>query len=270
MLPQFTIESELMNVTPGKYLLELHLLGLLLSMGLLAFPVDGNACHRGAPHGKDADCGGPPPPPPANEVTLSISYEFGTLDGSGDCTSPACVSTTVEAQGSVECGTTSCRFESTSVNQVFGLPASLRDLLFATEWRGTPLDPDNCFGSSDSNPAGGALIDNTILSLQRYNDGTTPWWASVGTRAFAIDGTEVRQHVFNFEGCGAGGNCGAFADGSMAGNYEGGELHSIYSHGNDRKFESIPCRCTKSNTPDCPDVVPSPTPQIRMTVSELP
>jgi hypothetical protein len=254
-----------------------NIFGKIITLGLvcsLAMGVayDAQACHRGQPHGKDTDCGEPPPPPPppAGDVTLAIAYEFGVQDVSGACASPQCISTTINAVGSVECGANDCTFQSTSVNQVFGLPSSLRDLLFATAWRGTALNPDACFGSSATDPVGGALIDSTVVTLQRFHDGATPWYASVGTRAFAIDGIEIRQHIFNFEGCGANGDCGTFSAGSMNGGYEGGELIRIDSHGNDKKFNSVPCRCTRSNTPNCPDDVPSPTPPIRMTVSEVP
>lgn len=227
---------------------------------------------------KPGPCSGPPQDRPAEcdddsssgeEVTLDILYEFGSLTG-GVCSSPDCIATPVTATGTVECGSHFCDFTSTSVVEFFGLPAGLRDLLFATEWRGTPLDPDQCFGSSSADPGSGvALIDNTFLFLRRFHDGETPWDAKVDAVAFDVDGAVLRDYAFNFRGCGASG-CGDFAPGSMVGSYEGGALISIGVSGNDKKLKSTPCRCTRSNTPDCPEDVPAPTPPIRITISEAP
>ena len=201
-------------------------------------------------------------------VTLDITYEFGALSNDV-CVAPDCVVTTITATAPLVCGTNSCEFKSTSVvDETFSLPAGLRDLLFATSWRGTPLDPDGCFGSSDADEVGTALIDGNIVFLRRYNDDATPWEASVGTWARDILDIEDRTHIFNFVGCGAE-SCGAFAPGSMEGIYEGGKLTRIDGPGNDRKFLSIPCRCTVSNTPDCPVDVPVPTPELRITVVDV-
>jgi len=217
-------------------------------------------------------------------VTSRFSkYEFGVPDADDKCTLPTCVSTTLWATAPVECGTNACSFTANAQDALFALPSGLRNLLSPpTEWRRTPLKPDNCFGSIYENPPLIAELgadenerDHNIVFLQRYNDGVTPWYASVGTFARDVDDFEDRPYIFNFEGCGEGG-CGAFPAGSMAGNYEGGELMRIDSHGNDKKSLSIPCRCTRSNTPNCPDDIvdafgePVPTPQIRITVIEVP
>jgi hypothetical protein len=210
-------------------------------------------------------------------ATLDITYEFGSLTD-GLCTeSPKCVSSTIRATGLIECGEISCEFKANADDALFELPSSLRNLLFATEWRRTPLNPDMCFGSSDFAPGIAVLGTSAetgrahnIVFLRWYSGGSSPWEASVGSFARDIDDLQDRQHIFNFEGCGAAGNCGNFDRGLMDGIYAGGELLRIDSHGNDRKFDSIPCRCTRSNTPDCPDEVPVATPQLRITVDELP
>ena len=241
----------------------LGILGLLF----LAIPSASFACHRGVPHGKETDCVAPPP---AGDVTLQITYEFGELTG-GLCTGSVCASTTITATGTVECGNNSCDFTSTSVDDFFQLPEGLRDLLFATNWRGTDLNPDECFGFDSSKEviSGTAHIkDGQILYLARYNDEATPWFASVGTWAMDTEGLEERKHIFNFEGCGPD-SCGAFEPGSMEGVYEGGKLKRIDGTGNDRKYLSIPCRCTISNTPDCPNDVPVPTPSMRIIVENV-
>ena len=237
-------------------------LGVICLLGL-AVPADGFACHKGEPHGKDTGCGSPPP---EGEVELEITYEFGEL--TVDCgTGPECVSTTITATGTVECDNLKCDFNSTSVYAPFDfdLPSGLWALLSETVWRGTPLDPDNCFGYAGADSAGTALIDNGVVFLRRFNNGATPWYASVGTWALDIKGSDPRQYDFNFEGCGET-SCGDFGPESMVGLYIGGALKAIGAHGNDRKFLSIPCRCTKSNTPDCPHLVPGGPPPIRIEV----
>lgn len=200
-------------------------------------------------------------------VTLEMTYEFGTLTN-GACTTPECVSTTITATGPVDCTNLYCDFNSTSAVENFGLPSGLRDLLFATEWRRTPLNPDQCFGSSQADPGGGfALVDNTFIFLRRFHDGVTPWSAKVDALGLDVDGEIVRDYAFNFEGCGPAG-CGDFASGSMEGEYIGGALKRIGVSGNDKKLKSVPCRCTSSNTPDCPGDVAVPIPPIRITVIE--
>ena len=241
-------------------------LGIVLSL-CLAGPTAGFACHKGGPHGQETSCDGSPPP--AGDITLDITYEFGALSNDV-CVAPDCVVTTITATAPLVCGTNSCEFKSTSVvDETFSLPAGLRHLLFETKWqRKQDLDPDGCFGSSDADEVGTALIDGNIVFLRRYNDDATPWEASVGTWARDILDIEDRTHIFNFVGCGAE-SCGAFAPGSMEGIYEGGKLTRIDGPGNDRKFLSIPCRCTVSNTPDCPVDVPVPTPELRITVVDV-
>jgi len=234
---------------------------------VLAMPVNSMACHHGTPHGQQTDCG--PTPPSPGEATYDITYEFGVLTG-GTCTAPDCVTTTVTATGTLECGNLYCLFHSTSVNDDFHLPSGLRNLIFATEWRGTPLNPDQCFGSSAGSPGGGtALIDHTQLELRGYYDDATPWFAQVRAIALDTDGLELRDYTFSFQGCGET-TCGDFATNSVAGDYLGGKLIRIDGKGPDRKFLSVPCRCTISNTPDCPEEVPVPTPVIRIFVNEAP
>jgi len=239
----------------------------LLCVFFITAPGLSPACHRGEPHGKDTGC--VTPPPPEGESSLDITYEFGELSG-GACVTPDCVATTLTASGYIECTNNYCLFRSNSVVDDFHLPAGLRDLLFATEWRGTPLDPDQCFGSSPANPASGtALIDDTQLELRRYGDDDTPWFAQVSALALDTEGLEVRNYTFNFEGCGET-SCGVFAPASMAGVYVGGKLIRIDGKGPDKKFQSVPCRCTISNTPDCPAEVPVPSVPLRISVSESP
>ena len=62
-------------------------------------------------------------------VTLEITYNFGVLDGSGLCAGTGCVSTTITATGSVECGQNDCNFTSNAQDALFALPSGLRDLL---------------------------------------------------------------------------------------------------------------------------------------------
>jgi hypothetical protein len=244
--------------------------GLLLSLAAicligLALPENTMACHRGTPHGQQTDCG--PTPPSPDEVTYDVTYEFGELAGDV-CGAPDCVTTSVTATGTLECGNLYCLFHSNSVSDDFLLPPGLRELIFATEWRGTPLDPDLCFGSTDSLP-GSAFIDHTQLELRAYYDDATPWFAQVHAVALDTEGLEYRDYTFNFQGCGID-SCGEFVANSVAGDYLGGELIRIDGKGPDRKFLSVPCRCTMSNTPDCPGDVPLPTPPIRISVTEVP
>jgi hypothetical protein len=145
-------------------------------------------------------------------------------------------------------------------------------LLFATDWRGTPIDPDECFVSSPADPGGGvALINDTKVFLRRSDDEETDWRGSVDAVAWDVAGLEIRDYAFSFQGCAdASTSCGAFTPGSMAGTYEGGSLIRIDGKGPDRKFLSTPCRCTRSSTPDCPDDVPVPTLSVRNAVAEVP
>lgn len=203
----------------------------------------------------------------ADPITLDITFDFGALTDDV-CVGDECVQTTFTATGTVECGNLFCDFNSTSVTEPadaqFFLPSGLRDLLFEIEWRGTPINPDACFGSTDAIPVGSAAID--AVFLRRFHDGESPWVAHLSATALDVTESVESTYQFQFYGCDGAENCGDFAEGLMLGEYNSGHMVSIFAPGKDRQVKWIPCRCTISNTPDCPQDVPVPTPALRILV----
>lgn len=208
-------------------------------------------------------------------VILEISFEFGEFSGS--CTAPDCVSSTITAEGGISCGNTVCDFNSTNIadGDPIGLPDGLKYLLDHTEWRGTPLDPDECFGTDGPSNTGQAEVIKVFL--RRSADPASGWHAEITADAFDTSGLTSRRYGFVFEGtCDLDDGCDALPPDSPS-TFAEGELIRVDGKGPDKKFDgTTPCRCTRSNTPDCPDDVveefgdPIPAPPIRITVIDVP
>ena len=151
---------------------------------------------------------------------------------------------TISAPGSVvECTSKYCEFTNNSIGPVsFLLPGSCRDLINSTDWHATPLDADTCY------PGLTLAADNIFL---RRTLGSPTWHAKVGGTAKDMEGDD-RRYTFNFSGgCDATG-CDPLPPSAGDPSSYSGDLLSIWSEGPDQQL-GVPCRCTMSNTPGCPD-----------------
>lgn len=210
-------------------------------------------------------------------VMLEVTFEFGELNEfDWSCTAPGCVNSTITAEGGISCGNAVCDFNSTNIvgDATIGLPDGLKELLDHTQWRGTPLDPDLCFGAAG--PADTGQADVTKVFLRRSADPASGWHAEVNADALDTSGLTPRSYGFVFEGtCDLDDGCDTLPP-DLQSRFAEGELIRVDGKGPDKKFDgTTPCRCTRSNTPDCPDDVvdefedPIPAPAIRITVNNV-
>jgi len=263
------------TMKPVNARIALAVLAAMLGLvsGLTTAPALAHCPHNGSFEHKHCDTTGGSDGS-SGAVTLEITFEFGEFDGS--CTPPDCVNSTITAEGDISCGNAICDFNSTHIDRTdpLGLPGRLKDLLDHTEWRGTPLDPDECFGTGGPSYTGQA--DVTKVFLRRSADPASGWHAEITADALDTLGLTPRRYGFVFEGtCDLDNGCDALPPDSQS-TFAEGELIRIDGKGPDKKFDgTTPCRCTRSNTPDCPDDVvdefgdPIPAPPISITVNDV-